>query len=453
MHRWDSRLRPPPPGITPIPWAMAGERRDDTGRPSHAQLRGRGWRRSSPGLYVPVDAPQTPEQRVIEVAASLPSYAAIGGWSAAYWMGVRLLDGGGRSGQDLLPVLVNCGVDGKVRRRFGIEVSRERLPDSDVTMVRGVRCTTATRTALDGARLAPTLRDAVVHVDMMLTAGLLGLEELRAALSRFAGWRGIARARRAVSLAVEGSRSPPETRMRLVWVLDAGLPPPLVNPAVYGARGRLLGIPDALDPEAATFLEYDGDDHRDLVNHTADNVREELLEEHGLVGVRVTRLDLSGSRSALVDRMTRTRRRGLARDRRLDGVEPDSPLAAASLEQGCCHQAPRGNNPVPNRRRGGRGQWSAGVDEAGSRGGAGRRTGRHTQANSHTSNASVTTSERCTPCCPPNFSNTGPSRGHSINTSTTNATMPRRERAIAFDLVTGPLKQAAAPQQHGGGNP
>ncbi len=318
MHRWDSRLRPPPPGITPIPWAEALERRDGSGQPSHAQLRGPGWRRTSPGRYVPADTAISPEQRITEVAASLPAYAAIGGWAAAYWMGVRLLDGGGRSGQDLSPVLVSCGVDGKVRRRPGIEVSRERLPDSDITMVRGIRCTTAMRTALDGARLAPTLRDGVVHLDMMLTAGTLGLDGLRTAISRYAGWRGIARSRRAVSLAVEGSRSPPETRMRLVWVLDDGLPALLVNSPVYGAGGRLLGVPDALDPDAATFLEYDGDDHRDLVNHTADNVREELLEEHGLVSVRVTRLDLSGPRTALVDRMTRTRARGLARDRRLD---------------------------------------------------------------------------------------------------------------------------------------
>ncbi len=293
-------------------------RRDDTGRPSYAQLRGLGWRRTSPGRYVPAETALTPEQRITEVAASLPAYAAIGGWAAAYWMGVRLLDGGGRSGQDLLRVLVNCGVGGKLRRRPGIEVSRERLPDSDVTVVRGIRSTTAGRTALDGARLASTLRDAVVHLDMMLTAGLVSRRELDNLLGRFAGWRGIAQARRAVSLAVEGSRSPPETRMRLVWVLDACLPPPLVNVSVYGPGGRLLGIPDALDPEAATFLEYDGDDHRDLVNHTADNIREELLEEHGLVGVRVTRLDLAGSRATLVDRMTRTRARGLARDPRSD---------------------------------------------------------------------------------------------------------------------------------------
>ena len=157
-----------------------------------------------------------------------------------------------------------------------------------------------------------------MHLDMMLTAGLMGRSDLEIVLGRYAGWRRIAVARRAVALAVEGSRSPPETRMRMVWVLDAGLPPPLVNPSVYAESGSLLGIPDALDPEAATFLEYDGDDHRDLVNHTADNIREELLEEHGLLAVRVTRLDLAGSRRALVDRMTRTRARGLARDRRVD---------------------------------------------------------------------------------------------------------------------------------------
>ncbi|MGA9345945.1 MAG: hypothetical protein WBV37_12650, partial [Nocardioidaceae bacterium] len=221
-------------------------------------------------------------------------------------------------GQEVLPVPVHCGPNGKIRSRPGISVMRERLPDSDVVTIRGIRCTSPLRTAVDGARTAASVRDAVIHLDMMLTAGVIRLRELDEVVAAHAGRPGIQQVRQALSLAVEGSRSPPETRMRLVWILDARLPMPLINPRVYGLGGRLLGIPDALDPAAATFLEYDGDDHRDLANHTADNIREELLEEHGLVGVRVTRLDLSGPRHTLVDRMIRTRRRGLVRDRRRD---------------------------------------------------------------------------------------------------------------------------------------
>ena len=75
---------------------------------------------------------------------------------------------------------------------------------------------------------------------------------------------------------------------------------------------RLLGFPDACDPESATALEYDSDDHRELGNHTADNCREELLEDHGAVVCRVTRLDMSGSLQQLITRMKRARARGLA---------------------------------------------------------------------------------------------------------------------------------------------
>ena len=45
--------------------------------------------------------------------------------------------------------------------------------------------------------------------------------------------------------------------MRLVWVLDAGLPAPLVNQHVGDERGRLLGKADIFDPVAGVFGEYD----------------------------------------------------------------------------------------------------------------------------------------------------------------------------------------------------
>src|SRR3954447_802486 len=67
--------------------------------------------------------------------------------------------------------------------------------------------------------------------------------------------------RAALDLASEDSRSPNETRMRLVWVLDAGLPVPAVNQPVYDLDGRLLGVADLLDVAAGVVGEYDGEDH------------------------------------------------------------------------------------------------------------------------------------------------------------------------------------------------
>ena len=99
--------------------------------------------------------------------------------------------------------------------------------------------------------------------------------------------------------------------MRLVWMLDAGLPRPLVNRPIFDLDGRLLGYPDNLDEEAGCVLEYDSDDHRDLEHHTADNDREEPFEDHGLVVCRVTRLNLRQPRHTLAQRMQLARARGL----------------------------------------------------------------------------------------------------------------------------------------------
>lgn len=46
--------------------------------------------------------------------------------------------------------------------------------------------------------------------------------------------------------------------MRLVYVLDAGLPDPLVNHPVLDAAGHFLGTPDLLDPQSGHAVEYDG---------------------------------------------------------------------------------------------------------------------------------------------------------------------------------------------------
>ena len=318
MHRWDSSLRPPAAGLHPVGWADARPHLDEpseNGLPSKSQLRGPKWRRSSHGRYVPPEVELPPEQRIAEAAALLPGHGALGGWAAAYWHGVRLLDGGGRSGRAPAPVLLCLGAQGKIRGRAHITPSRDRLPCEDVVLVRGLPTTTPLRTAFDGARLAADLREAVVFVDMMLTTRLISWESLSAYVDDHPGWQGIQQARDACVLAVRGSRSPPETRVRMVWVLDAGLPTPLVNREVFAAHdGRLLGIPDCLEQKSATALEYDGDDHRDLENHTQDNVREELLEDHGLAVVRVARLDLAGARDRLVHRMIRTHVRQLGRN-------------------------------------------------------------------------------------------------------------------------------------------
>ena len=81
--------------------------------------------------------------------------------------------------------------------------------------------------------------------------------------------------------------------MRIIWVLDAELPPPLCNRAVFNRDGRLLGYPDLFDPIAGVVGEYAGADHRDPERHRADVAREELFRDHGLEFFTVVGEDLN----------------------------------------------------------------------------------------------------------------------------------------------------------------
>lgn len=108
-----------------------------------------------------------------------------------------------------------------------------------------------------------------------------------------------------------------ETHLRIVWMLDGGLPRPRCHRPVFDLDGNLLGFPDLLDPEAGTVGEFDGGDHREPAQHGADNAREELFEDHGLVVTRATSLDFA-DRAGLAARMRRAHARGLRRDHKVD---------------------------------------------------------------------------------------------------------------------------------------
>ena len=136
-------------------------------------------------------------------------------------------------------------------------------------------------------------------------------------------WQGIEQVRRALPLATEGSRSPQETKMRLVWELDAGLPRPLVNQPVFTLEGRLLGYPDIFDEDAGVVGEFDGADHLTALRRSKDVAREEGFRSVGLEYFTVTGRDIT-RRGFVADRMLAARRRArfLPRDRRLWTLQP-----------------------------------------------------------------------------------------------------------------------------------
>ena len=141
------------------------------------------------------------------------------------------------------------------------------------------------------------------------------LAQVRRRPSRLDGHRP---ARTAAGLAEAATRSGWESRLRVFYVVDAGLPRPRVNIPVFDAGGRLLGIADLLDEDAGLVAEFDGQHHRRRSQHREDNVREEAFESAGLTVVRVDSLDLQGFRQELARRLRDGHRRGGMRDRSRD---------------------------------------------------------------------------------------------------------------------------------------
>jgi hypothetical protein len=248
----------------------------------------------------------------------VPCDVPLGGWAALAWMGVTALDGRtGPGGLTLLPVPVCIGPTGRLRPRPGLAIDRSTLLAVDIIEHNGALVTTAERSCLDVMRFCGA-EEGLVVADAAIRAGLTTRQQLSDALDRMIGLKGVPQARIAVPLVDGRAESAPESRLRYVWVVEAGLPVPLVNPVIEDLDGHFVARVDLLDPEAATVGEYDGAHHRDLQQHTADNVREENVEGLNLEVTRSTALDLWPHRPRLVARLTAARRRGICRDRSKD---------------------------------------------------------------------------------------------------------------------------------------
>ncbi|MBD8871142.1 DUF559 domain-containing protein [Nocardioides donggukensis] len=307
-HPWDP-VAPRPRGLVrPVrvdPTGVAG--------PTRGRAAGPRWRRTSPGFFVPAEVDASlPEQRVLEASVRLPPGAAVTGWAACRLAGAGLVDGVAPDRRTPLPVPLALGACGRIRPDERVLLLYDPLPAGETWVRCGVPATRPVRATFDAMRLAPDEREAAVALDMMAAARLVSIARVAGHLPTRGRVTGIGRVRRGLELAVEGSRSPGETRLRLVWVLDADLPAPHVNCPVHarGGRddGRLLGIADLLDEEAGLVVEYDGADHRGARRHSRDVEREALLRRHGLEVTRVTGPDLADA-SAVVDRLLDARRR------------------------------------------------------------------------------------------------------------------------------------------------
>ena len=251
------------------------------------------------------------EQRIVEASAVLPPDAAVTGWAALRWMGARWFDGMRPDGSPRPVQLASMSRD--VRPQRGFTICAERLDPSERMVWEGVPVTIPIRSTTFAMRYAEGRREAVVAADMAMYSDLVSVAELRAYYWSNRRLIGNPQMLDAVGLAEENSWSPQETRsLRLVWVLDAGLPRPLSNQPVFDLEGRHVGTPDLLDAQAGVVGEYDGPLHLTGQRRGADVRREAAFRAVGLETFVVTAAD-AGDRDRVVSRMREAWSRALSR--------------------------------------------------------------------------------------------------------------------------------------------
>ena len=116
-----------------------------------------------------------------------------------------------------IPVPLAIGRHGKVRPHRSVCVSHERLETDEVVTKSEMRITSRERATFDEMRRTGDVREAVQTMDMMAAAEQTSIVRMRRYAERHRGWSRIGLVRDALDLASEHSRSPNETRLRLIW--------------------------------------------------------------------------------------------------------------------------------------------------------------------------------------------------------------------------------------------
>lgn len=253
---------------------------------TRGQLRGPGWRRILPDIYVPANV--TMDHRLWCVAATLYARGrgGVSGAGALRLLGLRTLE---RSPLGLpIEVTVPSGV--RLRSLPQVVARQSILGPDDLTWLHETRCTSALRTAFDLGRGLPFM-DAVIAVDAMAAARLIKIEELAVYATNRPGWRGLKQLWQVLAIAEPRTESPMETRTRIVLV-NGGLPRPVAQFEVRDDQGRFVARLDLAYPQWKIGIEYDGDQHRDAMTFRADVARLNRLRLAGWTILRFTATDV-----------------------------------------------------------------------------------------------------------------------------------------------------------------
>jgi very-short-patch-repair endonuclease len=260
-----------------------------SGALTKAQLATR-YCRLFPDVYVDRDVDVTAELRARAGWLWTGRRGVVAGFAAAALHGSKWVDDG---------QVVEL-IHDNLRNPAGIQTHRERIDGDEIEVTAGIPVTSPVRTALDFGCWFPIMT-AVAGIDALARATDLKAVDVELLARRYAGRRGIARARQAVELFDAGAQSPKESWLRVV-LIQAGLPKPQTQIPVLDEYGSAIAYLDMGWEDVKVAVEYDGEQHRsDRRQYTWDIRRSEMLARLGWIVVRV----VAGDRPAEVVRRVR----------------------------------------------------------------------------------------------------------------------------------------------------
>jgi hypothetical protein len=251
-----------------------------------------------PGVYAVGHPRVSVDGRRIGAVLACGKGAVLSRRSAAAAWGI--LNGDGRR----FDVVAPGRSGGRIADEARIDLRRtRRLPDDDVTVLRGIPITTVGRTLLDLSGITGTraLQRAVHEAEV---TGLLDVEAVLATIERNPGRRGT----RALRVALGVDAPDPEngefaTRF-LALCLDYGLPSPRLGVHVDGGD-RLYEV-DALFAAERLIVELDGGQvHRTARNFQTDRRRDSVMAARDYQTLRYTWRRLCDEPAAVADELRR----------------------------------------------------------------------------------------------------------------------------------------------------
>lgn len=267
------------------------------------RTRARDLRTVSRGIRVPVGVEQSLAQRIRPYLALLPD-AVVSDVTAAKLHGIPLP---ARAASEELLHLTRPWDSPGIQRK-GVRGHRRRLAVSEVVLVDGMSTTSICRTWIDlASRL--DLDHLVAAADWIISEHQRGFgtprtpkipaDELKGYVRSRQGTRSARTAAAAVALMRVGVDSPPESLLRLTMA-RGGLPEFTVNCRIESPRGHRTLWADLGSPTYRVCVEYDGLHHLTPEQQALDNERDSLTTMAGWRQVKVNRVLLAQSDTAVV---------------------------------------------------------------------------------------------------------------------------------------------------------